>query len=153
MKIDKLIGNEEKQLEGVWIIYEDDAKFKLAYAQSKPITREREKKNAKARQKYGWNRNLPPDVVEKIGTDLTIQFILKGWEGIEDSDGKELPFNEANARDLLSRSARLRDFIAAESFDLANFQDDPLTPEEKEVTEGAGDAAQAATKSGATVAA
>ena len=152
MRIDKLIGNEQKQLEGVWITYEDDLKFKIAYAQSKVVTREREKRHAKMRKKHGWNRDLPPEAVEKIAIDLTVQFILKDWSGLEDKHGNKIEFNEENARDLLARSAKLRDFIGNESFELSNFEDEETTPEESKALEGAGDAAQAATKSGAAVA-
>lgn len=80
-------------------------------------------------------KNISYDLVQEgreKDKSLFAKYVLKGWSGIKDSEGKEVPFTVANAQAFLSA---LPDWIFDEVRTFAgipeNFVDD--TPEDEEI--------------------
>jgi hypothetical protein len=54
---------------------------------------------------------LPANVTGKILIEAMIGTILLDWKGLE-NQGKPLPYSEYNAREILSQSEVLRNFVS-----------------------------------------
>jgi len=63
---------------------------------------------------------LPADVTGKILIEAMIGTILLDWKGLE-NQGKPLPYSEYNAREILSQSEVLRNFVSEKARQIENF--------------------------------
>jgi hypothetical protein len=123
MEISKLIGDAALQDEGVWVTFVKGVDFKVAYAQRKAARNFFAKELTRARRRHGQNRDLPPDVVNKITVDMILRHVLKDWRGLT-QDGEPVPYSADAARQVLEQSAQIRDFVAGEANDIENFGGD-----------------------------
>jgi hypothetical protein len=59
-------------------------------------------------------------VTQKILIEAMIGTILLDWKGLE-NDGRPFPYSEDNAREILSQSEVLRDFVSDKAQHIGNF--------------------------------
>lgn len=70
-------------------------------------------------------------VAEEMLLELFCTHILKGWRHVTDENGKELPFNKANARMLMTALPDLYDDLTKASTDASQFLDEAREIEAK----------------------
>lgn len=93
----------------------DEIKFKLARAGGKNVAfgKSMEKHTKPVRQLISMNL-LSPDKAEAIVRAVFIEAVLKGWDNVEDRDGKLIPYTPENAdqlfRDLPDLFATLQEY-------------------------------------------
>ena len=125
MDIDNFIGSTEKQVNGVWVRYNDtDTEFLVAYKDA-PSSR-KYTANAFAKNRRKVKRGfLPPEIVQEITLETILRHLLKDWRGltIKNAEGEtvDFPYTPTNARQFLTKSVVARDFIAEESADPDNY--------------------------------
>lgn len=76
---------------------------------------------SKSNQKYAkaleqatkpYRRNMDamkPETAEALYKDVFVKTVLKGWKNVQDRDGNELPYSQANALKLFEDLPRLYD--------------------------------------------
>lgn len=107
MRFSEYQTDQTLEEEGVWVgLRKGDAEVLVARAgnsQHEALVRRLRKKHGRGFR----NDELPREVEEQIALDALSRTILLGWRGIEDDDGKEIPYTPEKARELLKLS---RDF-------------------------------------------
>lgn len=74
---------------------------------------------------------LKNDVAENLFVKVFINNILKGWENVQDEDGKAIPFSKAAAEKLFDEMPDVYERLQFESKESANFRDAALEEEAK----------------------
>ncbi len=131
MDITSLITNKDLENEGVWIDGPEDSKFKIRSADSKPYKARlaalsRRENPAKLRKDVQLQTRL---TIEAMASDL-----LLDWQGIKEN-GTDLAPTEANKIKLLN-IPQIRDLIATEAQDVANFQAEGLAADAADIKSG-----------------
>lgn len=124
-KTDALL--EEK---GVWVDYGQYGKFLLARAggANSKYSKVLEHKT----QPYRHNiKNVSNDILEGVLFDTFIETLLLDWQGIYDEDGKTIPFNQENAKKLLSELNNLYLNLREQAGDLALYRSKLLEEDAK----------------------
>lgn len=123
MKLSKLKSDIKKENHGVWIDYNADIKFKIARIGSTEYNKVMEELTLP--HKKALRRGALPDTkfAEIMSTALATGCILD-WSGIEDDDGKLIPFSVDKAVEWMNDASLkdLRDFIAKEASNIENFR-------------------------------
>ena len=129
MTISEIKTDLSLEEEGIWIEFGEGAKCKIRSANSKAY----KKAIRKAQARIPAHRLKRPDVAEK-SVEEAMEAVLVEWEGFTDgAKGKEkaIDVTAENRKKLLAIPA-LRNWIAEQAQDLANFQN------EKEAADSAG---------------
>ena len=131
----KTITTSTETKEGVWIPYPDDSdvSFKLAYTGENEYVDYTTERLTKARR---GRRDVPQERVRAIMIDALSKFIVRDWKGLE-SDGKPWPYSVENAKNLLTSSTKLRDFVVNEASEMDNFSKNGASAEPEETATGA----------------
>lgn len=113
LRIDDTLGSE-----GVWIPYGEDVEFLIASAESpaykKAVAKHTKRKNP--RKVRNDAATMDAILIESMAEALLLNF-----KGITDG-GKPLKNTLENRKKVLGTSAELRNYIASEAQDVANFQ-------------------------------
>lgn len=117
MELKSFATDESKKKEGVWVEFEG-ARFKIRSTDS-PQYRRAVDKAAKRRSPTKVRKDIETQV--EIGIEGVVDGLLLGWEGITD-DGQPVEFTREKALAVVTEVPTLRDFLALEAADLANFQ-------------------------------
>ena len=64
------------------------------------------------------NQTIPDEVSEDIMLRCYSETILVGWNGMKDADGKEIPYSNKNAYELLKDDDDAYDFVKNQSNDM-----------------------------------
>lgn len=123
MKFADTFGTNEKlELEGVWVDMGEGGSIKIARAGNPENKRLLKRLIAPHKQALRAD-NLPVDVLEKLTIEAMSRTILLDWKGIDDSEGKPLPYSQEEAVRQLTKFKDFRDYVAAISADMKVFQD------------------------------
>jgi len=126
MKINKLKINPEKSDGGVWIDWYDGARLKIA--------RLNNPKHVKISQKLTKPYNnirhnggqIPNDKQIEIAAECLGRAVLLDWEGLEDDDGKQIPYSEEVSITLIKEIPDLADIVTQEAANNENFRIEAL---------------------------
>ena len=124
MKLSALRTDKEKQTEGVWHEFAAGLRFKIASA-AQPEFQAWMTKHARERRRVGDDGHADP--VLRRGMAM---FLLRDWDGLEDDDGKTMPYSVGDGYDALTGSEEIYQFVDVHSMTLANFRKEA---EEEEV--------------------
>tara|TARA_R110000803_G_scaffold209965_3_gene280587 strand:- start:16165 stop:16563 length:399 start_codon:yes stop_codon:yes gene_type:complete len=117
MDLTELKTDDKTALEGSWIEY-GDAKFLVRHTNTKAY-RKAIQKAGKGKAPSQLRKNV--ELQTSFGIEVIVDAVLLDWEGLT-KDGKNFPFNRKNAFELLNLSEPIRNFIAEEAQEVANFQ-------------------------------
>lgn len=67
---------------------------------------------------------LSEDTASKLMLEVFATTVLKGWENVQDENGKEMAFNKENAIKLLTDLPELYDDLSEKANNVANFRDE-----------------------------
>lgn len=118
--------NQNLEKEGKWVEVSDTVKFlvkRFGGVNSHAL------KSAMARFHKPFARQidlgtLTEEKTREIHTKVFIATSLKGWQGVMDSSGKEIPFTEENALNLLMKLPDLADFLYSYAAETNNYRED-----------------------------
>ena len=65
---------------------------------------------------------LSNEVAEKVLLEVFCSTIIKGWENVQNDDGKNMPFTPEAAMELMQELPDLYDELSTEASSLANFR-------------------------------
>lgn len=108
MKLSRFTTDSTLELNGVWVDIGEGAKLLVARV-GNPRYRERLRALMKPYKRQVRTDTLPEDLSEDMVLRAFSETILLGWEGLEDEDGKAVPYSREKAYELLRD---LRDFRA-----------------------------------------
>jgi hypothetical protein len=97
--------NEKAEIEGT-IMEVGEAKLTIARIGNKKYSRKLSKLYERNRKLLERKDDSADALSDKIMIDVLSETILLGWEGIDDEDGKPMPYSKENAVKLLG----LKDF-------------------------------------------
>ncbi len=115
MELTEFATDGKLREEGTWIEF-DDAKFLIRSSDSQAYRRGQMKLAASKVGRFGNNA----EKIIEASIELLAKTILLDWKNVKNK-GEDFPCTEANKRTLLKHS-ELRDFIASEAQNLANFR-------------------------------
>lgn len=117
--LNQLRTDADAETQGVWTdALVPKARFKIARLNNPDF----QAAFAKAQKPYQDSGiEMPDSEKEEVVTNLTAEFILLDWEGIE-LDGKPLKYSVANAKMVLSTFKELRGKIVAFASSFANYK-------------------------------
>lgn len=133
MKLGEFRNDLNLENDGVWISLNDAAKVKVARSGNPRHSEILRRLSAPYRRQIS-NNSLSNDVAFKISGEALAEAILLDWEGVEDDDGKPLPYSKSAARDLLCNrqyEARFRNPIVAASEEVEAFRQTVIGDAEK----------------------
>lgn len=110
---------DEEKAKGVWVTFDeqDGVAFLLAYGNGKAFAAS----SAKIGKKYPAHRiQADETLLHKMTTEVIADCVVLDWKGLDD-DGKPFPCTPENKARLLQIDI-FREWIAAQSRDLRNFQ-------------------------------
>lgn len=107
-----------KKEEGVWLDLIDGARIKIAYNQS-----ERVERKVLTHQEKSSFRGREQNFEEKAQMMMEIfaEEVVLDWEGIDEEEGKPLPYSTENALKLLKECPPIKNFVFKESARIENF--------------------------------
>lgn len=121
MDIKKQFGTDKKkEHEGVWIPTGTDSKLLIARVGNKNYMEAFKRLSAPHKVSLR-NRNLPPDIAEKIAVEAIAESILLGWEGLTE-DGKKIPYSKEQAIRLLTTYPDFAEQVGQLANDIENFK-------------------------------
>lgn len=131
MNINEFKPDEVMQTEGVWVDFDKDSAFLIAYGGNRKFERKIANLSIAARRK-NRGKELDPIVYTDLSYEAMVGTVLLGWRGIKNTvpdpvnPGKTVSvpyeYSEANAEALLKDYPTLRGFIQEQSNILTNFQ-------------------------------
>lgn len=74
---------------------------------------------------------MTEELASKLTLDVFATTILKGWENVQDENGKAMAFNKENAIKLLTDLPELYDDLTEKANNVANFRDETLEEDAK----------------------
>jgi hypothetical protein len=80
------------------------------------------KQQKKHRHIYASGRTLSAEQIDEDQVDLLANVVVVSWSGIEDDDGKPLPFSKKAVRELMTELPDLRNLVLAFSLDIENYK-------------------------------
>jgi len=116
--------------DGRWVAFSDEISFKIAMDNNpghKRAVQAKFKQIQKLREKSNFNR------IEIINNELLVRYILKDWKGITEEGGKNLPFDEETALQILGNAEyqSIKDFIQDESREIDEYDSEVIATVKK----------------------
>jgi len=99
-RFDNFVTDEKSENEGVWIDYASGFRLKLARIGC-PAFKEFMLKRGKPHMRSIEAGVMDDEIAEDMMKDAIAETIIKGWEGLLDGEGKEIPYSKETARELL----------------------------------------------------
>lgn len=110
MKISNFKTDAKAELEGVWVDIGEGGRLKIARAGNANYNQAYRDKS-----KPHWTAiragALPLDELLKITVACMAEFILRGWDGIEDDAGNAVPYTVETATDYLLTVRDFRELV------------------------------------------
>jgi hypothetical protein len=122
-KLSGIRTDPDKESSGVWVTYEDDIELKLARMNNPAFDKFLETRQGPNLGKFRKQKQTDAEQ-DALIKDAVAATILLDWKGIEDEDGKLVPFSKEKASELV-KDPSLRDFyrfILIESSNAMNFR-------------------------------
>ena len=112
--------NKKKEVEGVDVTYYG---VTLTVARANNTNFKHQFRTLIAPYKYQMenNQNIPQDVSEDIMLKCYAKSILVGWKGLKDEDGKEIPYSNEKAYELLKEDEDAFEFVKNQSNNMDSF--------------------------------
>lgn len=123
MDITKAMPVKEAVENGVWVEFDEETSFLIRSTECKEYTRAMQKHGRKLKGEQAKSIAAARNVTMKCLVDA----IVIDWKGIEEN-GKKLPCTKENVEKVLEVPI-LRDFIADQAMEHANFQNEYLAQE------------------------
>lgn len=95
--------NETAAEEGVFVDFGDGIQVKVARFDNKQSRDLRRKLEKPYRNILQRNRQLPPELEEKLAIQQIAEAVIKDWKGITDENGKEIKFTPEAAKEILTK--------------------------------------------------
>ena len=133
MKLSKFQTDGTKEVDGVWVDIGDGARVLVARI-GNPKYRDYYQRATKPYRRQIRTDTLAQDIAEKLYTQALAETILLGWEGLLDSDSKEIRWSRAKALEVLTDYKDFRDLVA----EIAQEQDQYRTEEVEATKEALG---------------
>lgn len=130
MDITALKKTAELAEEGVWITYED-ASFKICSTDSRRY-RAAVARVSKTRSSARLRKD--PEAAHDMTVEAMAEGLLIDWKNVK-SDGVDLPCNAEN-RLLVCQVEPIRNFLATEAQDIANFQREATAEDASDIKSG-----------------
>lgn len=108
MKLSDMAINEKIDDAGEWVeLYGskmDGVKVKVRPTENRDDRKVQMKMSQRLLGKYRTRRGseIPAEVLEQIETERLVEALLVDWQGIEDENGNELPYDKDRARFILT---------------------------------------------------
>lgn len=104
--IERFATDEKLETEGVWVEAGSGLKLKIARLNNAAYEEEL-RRLGKPYMRQIRLGTVDGNVLETIAIKATAKHVLKGWEGLEDENGKEIEYTTLKAEDIL---LKYRDF-------------------------------------------
>jgi hypothetical protein len=114
MDLKKTKTDPKKELEGVWIHFDQDAEMKIARLRNPAALAAFQEKTRFVRGK------LTAEKEAAVMTEILADFVLLDWKNITEG-GVAVPYTKDNARRILTEFPAVRDFILEEAQRVENF--------------------------------
>lgn len=98
--------DEQKEVDGVWVPLTATARVKIARMGNARYKECIKRLTAPYRQS-GVSADIPDEIYQQLARETAAETILVDWDGIEDQDGKALPYSKKAALDAIND---LKDF-------------------------------------------
>jgi len=131
MELKSYVSDETMKKEGVWVPF-DGARFKIRSTDS-PAYRRAVEAAAKKRNPAKVRKDI--ETQTELGIEAIANGVLIDWEGLTDG-GTPVECTPANKIAVLTQAVILRDFLATEASDLANFQAEAIVEDADDFREG-----------------
>jgi hypothetical protein len=99
-ELSKLLLDEQKISEGVWVLWEEDIELLLAPMHNKRME-EYVRQKTVSNSRGGRVRRVSDELSDKITLEAISRHVLIGWKNLE-MDGKEVEYSHEKAFELLS---------------------------------------------------
>ena len=114
-----------REIDGVWIDYQDDAKLLIARMGNPQNRKAYERAQARFRGKIKRDKMTADDRIEVMAKCLA-DSILLDWKGINDHESKKLKYTPEMAYQALRWDLDLREFVADQADLAENFRADEI---------------------------
>ncbi len=113
---------ELESVEGVWLRFPGGRAFRCLRAGGSNTKFLRAFQTAiKPYQRQIDRKTLDPEVSDQIMRDVYSQTVVKGWEGIKDADGNEVPYSPETAVEFFKAVPELFTELTDQCANMANF--------------------------------
>lgn len=124
-----VIGSVDKQgmREGVWVEYDEDTSFKLAYL-GDPLIAKLVDLQASDLPSPDDKKDTPEEYVEKLEAIIAeraeslSQHLIKDWKGVEDIDGKPVKYTPEIGMNILTEDQVFMTWVINEAVKHTNFK-------------------------------
>lgn len=127
MDLKKFKTNQQSEQEGVWVPLDKGTKVLIARTGNPRYKEYLRNKLSPYRLQLKTN-SMDEEVAQRIIIETLAKTILLDWEGIQEN-GETIPYNYANAVDILTKYKDFRELISTTAEEMDLFKDE----EEKEV--------------------
>jgi hypothetical protein len=131
MNLNEYKTDETKKKEGIWVEF-DDARFLI---RSTDTSKYRRAVQAAAKKRNPAAVRKDIETQTALGIEAVAEGILIDWEGVED-DGTPVECNRENKIAVLTQVPALRDHLATEAGDMANFSAEGVSADADDFREG-----------------
>lgn len=107
VKFSSFLTNQDLEVNGVEVTVGDGLVLVIARINNPNYTNHL-RKISKPYQKLSGKMDIPQQEMERLTAEAASYHILKGWKNLQDDDGKEIPYSQAKAYELMIQS---RDFL------------------------------------------
>lgn len=131
----------QAEVEGVWIDFDGFPGVRLKIARNNNLKHRRwmQEEMRPMLRRYGGADKIPLEEMESISRKGRAQFILLDWDGVDEEEGKPLPYSYEKGLEYLSTMPDLDEFVASKSLEFENFRAKQVEDEQKNsVTSSAG---------------
>ena len=114
--------DESLELDGIWYTYTFGA-FRIAYVGGSNVAFSYEYSERMKPYLEADARGLMDETVRRaIQVDCYVKHIIRDWRHVTDREGKELPFNEKNVRELMMDLPQLFQVVRTAATNFANYR-------------------------------
>jgi hypothetical protein len=122
MKFYQAMIDPELDREGRWAEFVPGMRFRIARMDNKRALDSHRQRLADEQARVG-RAKIAPEVLGEIALETLARHVLLGWDGVDDADGKPIPYSPEKALEFLrdERCRDLRRFLEEAASDAAAY--------------------------------
>lgn len=130
LKINSLMASDKLASEGVWVDMDggpsepEGWRVKVRWSNCPEYRHGLAELIKPHKRKLTKNNDLPVKLMEKISTEAVARYVVIDWEGIQDDDGKDIPYDHKLCMQYMLKSPEFAEMINGAAGNLSLFQDE-----------------------------